>query len=251
MSDITRADVCVVACAEAFRGDGEILASPMGTIPMIAARLAKLTFEPDLVMTDGVAALRADVDAVGGSRPVVVEGTMPYRRIFDWVWWGRRHVMMGASQIDAFGNQNISAVGDWNRPKVQLLGARGAPGNTICHPTSYWVAKQTNRVFVPKVDFVSGVGYDRAAELGDSGRFIDIRRVVTDLAVFDFATPDRRMRLASLHPGITVDDVKAATGFELTIADDVPTTRMPTEEELRLIREVIDPKGLRLREVPA
>ena len=90
MSEATRAEVCVVACAEAFRGDGEILASAMGVIPALGARLARATFEPDLVMTDGVASL---VDASGR-----VEGTMTYAEVFDTLWWGKRHVMMGASQ---------------------------------------------------------------------------------------------------------------------------------------------------------
>ncbi|MCB9531546.1 MAG: CoA-transferase [Myxococcales bacterium] len=221
----------------------------MGTVPAIGARLAKLTFEPDLLLTDGVATLRADVDAVGSSTPPVIEGTMPYRRIFDLVWWGRRHVMMGASQIDRFGNQNISAVGDWKQPKVQLLGARGAPGNTICHTTSYWVAKHNRRVFVERVDFVSGVGYDRAAELGAGARFHEIRRVVTDLCVLDFQTETRSARLVSVHPGVTVDDVVAATGFALEIPASVPETATPGDEALRLIREVIDPTAQRDREV--
>ena len=251
MSEITRADVCVIACAEAFRGDGEIMASPMGTIPAIGARLARATFEPDLVLTDGVSAIIRGDHAVGTTQGrEFVEGWMPYRFVFDTLWWGRRHVMMGASQIDRFGNQNISCVGPFERPKVQLLGVRGAPGNTICHTTSYWVSNHNPRVFVEQVDMVSGVGYDRAAALGEaSSRFHEIRVVVTNLGVFDFATPDRRMRIRSLHPGVTVDEVQAQTGFELVVPDDVPTSRVPTDEELRLIRELIDPRSFRLKEV--
>jgi acyl CoA:acetate/3-ketoacid CoA transferase beta subunit len=235
MADFTRADVCVVACAEAWRGDGEIVASPMGTIPRIGALLARRTFEPDLLITDGEACL---VDADGA-----VEGWLPFRAVFDVVAWGRRHVMMGASQIDAYGNQNISAIGSWSQPKVQLLGSRGAPGNTVNHATSYWVPNHSPRVFVEQVDFVSGVGWNRGCH--------EIRRVVTNLAVLDFATADRRMRLASVHPGVSPDEVVAATGFELTIDGDVPHTRGPTDEELHLIRDVLDQPGLRLQEVAA
>jgi acyl CoA:acetate/3-ketoacid CoA transferase beta subunit len=94
---------------------------------------------------------------------------------------------------------------------------------------------------------VCGVGYDRAA----GARYHRIPRVVSDLGVFDFATPDHSMRLASLHPGVTVDQVGEATGFELTVPDEVPATREPTDEELRLIREVVDPAGARAREVAA
>ena len=174
---------------------------------------------------------------------------MPYRRVFDVVWSGRRHVMMGASQIDRFGNQNISCVGPHARPKAQLVGMRGAPGNTVNHPTSYWIPGHSTRVFVPKVDMVCGVGYDRAATLGRAGRFHGLRRVVTNLAVLDFDTPDHAMRLVSCHPGVTVDDVVKATGFPLVIPEHVPATRAPSAEELRLLRDVIDPQGTAAREL--
>jgi acyl CoA:acetate/3-ketoacid CoA transferase beta subunit len=242
MTAVTRAEYCVIACAEAWRGAGEILASPMGLIPSVGARLARLTFAPDLLLTDGEAMLvRPD------GTP---EGWLPYRRHLTLVTGGRRHVMMGASQIDRYGNQNISCIGDWARPRRQLLGVRGAPVNTLNNPTSYWIPRHSRRVFVEKVDMVCGVGYDRVAEHAVTGRFHRIPRVVSDLGVFDFATPDHSMRLASLHPGVTVEQVEEATGFGLTVPEDVPPTREPAPEELRLIREVLDPKGAREREVP-
>ncbi|WP_328909604.1 CoA-transferase [Streptomyces sp. NBC_00234] len=239
---VTRAEYCVIACAEAWRDNGEVLASPMGLIPSVGARLARRTFSPGLLLTDGEALI------VGPDG--TTEGWLPYRQHLAMVTGGRRHVMMGASQIDRFGNQNISCIGDWNRPARQLLGVRGAPVNTLNNPVSYWVPKHSLRVFVERVDMISGVGYDSAAAAGPSAaRYHRIPRVVTDLGVFDFATPDHSMRLASLHPGVTVEQVRAATGFTLTIADEVPDTREPTDEELRLIREVIDPAGTRDREV--
>lgn len=252
MTDATLDEVCVVACAEAFRGDGEILASAVvGTIPALGARLAKSTFAPDLVLSDGFATLVANVLPIGPSDATkLVEGWMPFRSVFDVVWSGRRHVMMGASQLDRFGNQNIACIGDYRRPKAQLLGVRGAPGNTINHATSYWIPNHGPRVFVPKVDVVSGIGYDRAAALGRAARFHEIRRVVTNLAVLDFETPDRSMRLRSVHPGVAVEKVIAETGFALAIPDRVETTRTPTADELRLLRDVLDPMGLRTRELP-
>jgi acyl CoA:acetate/3-ketoacid CoA transferase beta subunit len=251
VSEVTRAEVCVVAVAECFRGDGELLANPIGTIPMIGGRLARASFEPGLAMTDGEAALILDDAVAPAPSDRVVEHFNPYRHMFDWVWNGRRHVMMGATQVDRYGNQNIAAIGDYANPKVQLLGYRGAPGNTINDTTSYWVPAHTPAVVCERVDTVCGIGYDRAAELGDAGRFHEIRRVVTNLCVLDFETPDHRMRLRSVHPGVTVDDVVAATGFELVVPDEVPESRLPSEDELRLVREVIDPTGAREREVPS
>jgi len=233
MSEVSRAEYCVIACAEAWRGNGEVLAGPMGLIPSIGARLARLTFSPDLLLTDGEAMLvRPD------GTP---EGWLPYRQHLALVSGGRRHVMMGASQIDRFGNQNISCIGDWSRPSRQLLGVRGAPGNTVNHTTSYWVPRHAPRVFVPRVDMVSGVGHDRGA--------IEIRVVVTNLAVLDFATPDRSMRLRSVHPGVSVAEVEAATGFPLTIPVDVPQTRQPTAAEMAAMAERLDPDGLREKEI--
>ncbi|MFF4215116.1 CoA-transferase subunit beta [Streptomyces nondiastaticus] len=244
-----RAEVCVVACAEAWRGNGEVLAAPMGVVPAIGARLARLTFAPDLLLTDGEALLVADVPALG-AKARAVEGWLPYRRHLALVAGGRRHVMMGAAQLDRYGNQNISCIGDWRRPARQLLGVRGAPANTLNNPTSYWIPRHSPRVLVEKVDMVSGVGYDRAAAAGPSAtRFHRIPRVVTDLAVLDFETPGRTMRVRSLHPGVTAAELRAATGFPLEVPRDVPRTRLPSAEELRLIREVIDPDGLRAREV--
>ena len=223
----------MVACAEAWRGDGAILASPMGLIPSLGARLARLTFAPDLLLTDGEAYL---IDADGQ-----VEGWLPYAKVFTMLAAGRRHVMMGAAQIDRYGNQNISCIGDWKRPKAQLLGVRGAPGNTVNHPVSYWIPRHSPRVFTSGVDMVCGVGYDRGA--------YELRVVVTNLAVLDFGTAERTMRLRSVHPGVEVGDVLAATGFPLVIPDEVPVTRPPTATELDLIRTRLDPGGAREREL--
>ena len=252
MSDgATLDEYCVIACAEAWRGDGEVLASAFGTIPTIGARLAKATFEPGLITSDGESYLVANPLPLGAtSDEKVVEGYLPFRAVFDLVWSGRRHAMLGASQLDRFGNSNISCIGEWSRPKVQLIGVRGGPGNTINHPVSYWVPDHNRRVFVQDVDMVSGVGHKRAREARVVQRH-DIRRVVTNRGVLDFEARTGTMRVASLHPGTSVDDVVAATGFELIVPDEVPETRAPTDEELHLIRDVLDPGGWRKREVRA
>jgi acyl CoA:acetate/3-ketoacid CoA transferase beta subunit len=167
------------------------------------------------------------------------------------VAYGKRHVMMGATQVDRQGNQNISAIGDFAQPKRQLLGSRGAPGNTVNNRTSYWVPKHNTRVFVEDVDIVSGVGPARAKAAGPgASRYNDIHRIVTNLAVLDVKGDGDTVRLLSVHPGVTVDEVVEATGFTLDLPADVPTTREPSLEELVIIREVLDPRGLRFREVP-
>jgi acyl CoA:acetate/3-ketoacid CoA transferase beta subunit len=241
----------VIGVAECFRGDGEIMANPIGTIPAIGGRVARESFEPDLVMTDGEALLVANSVPVSGAAPdKIIEAWNPYRSMFDVVWSGRRHVMMGASQMDRFGNQNFAFIGDPKQPKVQLLGMRGAPGNTVQNVTSYWIPAHSPKVFVEQVSVVSGVGYDRAAELGDWVReHHELRHVVTNLGVLDFGGPDHALRLRSVHPGVTVDDVVNANGFDLVVDGDVPETRAPTDAEMEII-ERLDPKGVRKAEVP-
>ncbi|MEV0073593.1 CoA-transferase [Amycolatopsis sp. NPDC050768] len=239
MTDVTRAEYAVIACAELFRGDGEIVVSPMGFVPALGAELARLTFEPDLLLTDGEASL---VTADG-----VVEGWQPFRKVLDTVVpHGKRHVVMGANQIDREGNQNISAIGSHAKPAKQLLGVRGGPGNTVNHRTSYWVPRHSRRVFVDRVDVVSGVGYARAASLP----YHDVYRVVTNLGLLDFGGADHAPRLLSVHPGVSVEDATAATSFPLDTSG-TGQTRAPGDDELRLIREVLDPKFLRDKEVPS
>ena len=246
----TRADVCAAAVADAFADDGEIFASPMGTMPMLGVRLARLTSNPDLVISDGESLFLAGTPPLF-ARADVVEGWIPFRKVFDVVAHGKRHVMMGATQVDRDGNQNISAIGPFDKPLRQLLGSRGAPGNTVNNRTSYWVPKHSTRVFVEAVDIVSGVGPKRAAEAGPAAaRFNDIHRIVTDLAVLDVNGPDRTVRLLSVHPGVTVEQVQEQTGFDLGDVSHVSVTREPTAEELVLIDQVLDPKGLRFKEVP-
>ncbi|WP_459549021.1 CoA-transferase subunit beta [Nocardia sp. X0981] len=245
---ITRAEVCAVACAEIFRDAGEIFASPMTPMAQLGARLAKLTFAPDLLLSDGEALFLAETPPLGGRAPI--EGWIPFRKVFDVLASGRRHVVMGANQIDRFGNQNLSAFGPLQQPTRQMFGVRGAPGNTINHPTSYWVGRHSKRVFGEQVDIVAGVGYDKIDPGNPAFRFHHIHRVVSNLGVFDFNGPGHTMRALGLHPGVTADEVAENTSFEIAELDTAGTTRLPTAEELRLIREVLDPKKIREKEVP-
>lgn len=251
--DVTRSEYCAVAIADCFADDGEVMGSPMGLLPSLGARLAKLTSNPLLVLTDGEARILQGAPPLGVTEDVV-EGWMPFRTVLETVVpHGKRHVMMGATQIDREGNQNISAIGKWARPRRQLLGVRGAPGNTVNNKTSYWVPKHSSRVFLAHVDVVSGVGRTRAEAAGPAAtRFHQVHRVVSNLGVFDFGGPGHTMRFVSVHPGVSVEDVQEASSFEIALPDgEVPQTRVPSPGELMLIREMLDPRGLREREVPS
>ncbi|GAA4737710.1 CoA-transferase [Gordonia alkaliphila] len=248
-TDATLAEYCVTACADIFTGAGEIMASPMATMPLLGARLARLTNEQDLLITDGNALILADTPAIGKVGPV--EGWMPFRKVFDVVASGRRHVVMGANQIDRYGNQNLSAFGPLQQPTRQMFGLRGAPGNTINHATSYWVPKHSTRVFTETVDIVCGVGFDKVDPANPAYDDLNIHRVVTNLGVFDFGGPDHTMRALSLHPGVTPAQVAENTGFPVADLDTAPVTAAPTAEQLKLIREDLDPRSFRDREVRA
>ena len=247
-TDATLAEYCVTACADIFTGAGEIMASPMATMPLLGARLARLTNEQDLLITDGNALILADTPAIGKVGPV--EGWMPFRKVFDVVASGRRHVVMGANQIDRFGNQNLSAFGPVQQPTRQMFGVRGAPGNTINHITSYFVGNHTKRVFCESVDIVSGVGWDKVDPDNPAYRFLNVHQVVSNLGVFDFAGPDHSMRAVSLHPGVTPEQVVENTSFEVAGLEQAGVTRAPSYAELDLIA-TLDPKSLRSKEVRA
>jgi acyl CoA:acetate/3-ketoacid CoA transferase beta subunit len=156
---------------------------------------------------------------------------------------------MGANQIDRYGNQNLSAFGPLQHPTRQMFGVRGAPGNTINHATSYWVGNHSKRVFGDSVDIVSGIGWDKVDSDNPAYRFVNVFRVVTNLGVFDFNGPDHQMRAVSLHPGVEPEEVAENTSFEVHGLGEAETSRLPSGKEQKLIQEVIDPKGLRDREV--
>lgn len=245
--NVTRAEVVATALSDLFQSEEEIMASPIGTLPAIGARLARLTHSPQLLLSDGEATLWADTPAV--DEPFAVpEGYLPYNSLFELMQNGKRHVVMGAAQIDQHGNQNLSAIGDRDQPKKQLLGARAAATNTVTHKVSYFVARHAPRVFVKKVDIITGVGVPKTS---GAKTFHNLGQVITDLGVFDFSGPGQTMAIKSLHPGVTVAEAQQATSFELYTSGDCKVTRLPTEFELKLIRERIDPRNLREREVSA
>ena len=135
---ISLSEICITAASKAWKDDGELLATGIGLIPRIAAGLAKLTCNPDLMMTDGETFLISKPLPMGkrDASEDLIEGYMSYSRVFENLWGGQRHAMVTPTQIDSFGQTNISCIGDHSNPKVQLLGVRGFPGNFISHRNS-------------------------------------------------------------------------------------------------------------------
>lgn len=254
MSDVTAvatlAELCILACSEAFRTPGEQIATGIGPVPRLGAGLAKLTHSPGLMMTDGEAYLVEQPVPLGprGDYRPKFAGHLPFSRFFDSAVWtgGRRHAMVTPTQVDRFGQTNLSRLGGTHeQPKTQMLGVRGIPGNSIYHPNSMFIPAHSQRVFVAgEVDMVSSAGYNPAKRIaGGNYSGIDLRRIVTDVCVMDFGGPDHAVRVISLHPGVTFAQVQDQTGFALidAVAGETP---LPGAEELAIIAR-LDPHGLR------
>ena len=249
-AEFSLVDRIICAAAQSWKDDGEVLATGIGIVPRLAASLCMLSINRDLMMTDSEAWLVREPVPVGprnGYQPKR-ETWMGFSRIFDNVWGGKRHAMVGPTQVDRFGQANISMVGsDYARPKSMMLGVRGFPGNSINHANSFFVPNHSPKVFVAgEVDMVASVGYNPARlERGWSlEETTDIRFIFTNLCVMDFGGPEHQVRLVSLHPGVTVEQVQAATGFALHFPADVPLTADPTPAQLALLNQ-LDPSHLR------
>ena len=166
---------------------------------------------------------------------------------------GRRYNTFAfrGAQMDAYGNVNNTTIGPYAAPKVRLPGGGGMADLGCMIPLIYlWSTTHDPRTFVERLDFRSGIGWgdggDHRERLGLPG---GPQLCVTNMCVFDFEPESKRMRIRSVHPGVTADEVEAATGFELVVpAGEVPETRSPTADELRILREQVDPTGARLRE---
>lgn len=249
MSDFSLVDRIICAASNAWLNDGEVLATGIGVVPRLAASMSMLSSNPNLMMTDSEAWLVSEPVPVGprGIYQPKREAWMGFTRIFDNVWSGKRHAMVGPTQVDRFGQANISMVGsDYQKPKSMMLGVRGFPGNSISHANSFFVPNHSTKVFVSgEVDMVASVGYNPARlARGWSLADVDVRFVFTNLAIIDFGGPARQARLCAVHPGVTPAQVQEATGFELHMPEHVPETEAPTAEQMALLNR-LDPHNLR------
>lgn len=222
-------------------------------IPMLAAMLAAKTTAPNLVPIFEFGGMGAQLEelprAVGEAR--TFHRALHASGICDIMETAQRgfvdYGFLGGAQIDPYGNLNSIVIGDHAHPKARLPGSGG--GNDVgshCWRTIAIMQHQKRR-FVPQVDFITTPGYltgPGAREEAGLPRGTGPAYVVSTLALMDFDPDSKRMRLKSLHPGVSVDDVIANTGFELLIPAHIEQTPPPSAEELRLLREEIDPEGL-------
>ncbi len=222
-------------------------------LPMIASMLAQRTNAPKMLII-------FEAGGVGPQVPVLPISVGDSRTFHRAVAASSMHDVMSAAQagyidygflgaaaMDVYGNINTTVIGDWARPKARLPGSGGANDiGSFCWRTMYIMRGQSKRTFMNKLDFVTTPGYlggpgqREAAGLPAGG---GPYRVITQLGVYGFDETTKRLKLLSLHPGVTVDEVQANSEFEILVPEDISVTSPPTGEERRVLHE-IDPTGL-------
>lgn len=245
--DYTPSEMMIVASARQLAGE-RVCFVGIGP-PNIACNLAKRTVSPGLELVYeagafGAAPLRLPL-SIGD--PSLATGAVSVTSMFDiFAYYLQRGLIdvafLGASQIDRYGNINTTVIGDYARPKVRLPGSGGACEISINARKTFVIMPQSKRSFVDKVDFVTSPGHlggRRPKEWLGAGPAV----VVTGLGVYRFG-PEGVMYLASLHPGVTLEEVRDNTAWDVTVADDLEETPPPSPEELKLVREELDPEGI-------
>jgi glutaconate CoA-transferase, subunit B len=246
----------MVACASRVLEDGRTVAVGTG-VPCAAAMLAQKTHAPNLVIcfeAGGVAPRLPTMPiSVGDSR--TTHKAVMATSMADVMQFCQRgmidYTFLSGAQIDPYGNLNSTHIGGtYAKPKVRLPGSGGANDlASFCWRTLI-IMRHDSKKFVEKLDFVTSPGYltgPGAREAAGLPRGTGPHRVITELAVLDFHPQTKRMRVLSLHPGTTMAQVVAATGFRLDDPDAVIETPAPTDEELRILRQEVDPAGYVLR----
>jgi len=254
-------ELMITVLADQFQNGDQACNGMASFLPVAAFMLARLTHAPELVWLASAAGLDPRPERIPASTleaPLWRDSVMyieQYGDFWNFVLNGRwiEKFCVGAAQLDQYGNANNSVIGsDYHAPKVRLPGNAGLGDmGSIGKQLYYWNSNHSPRTMVEKVDFISAAGFldggDARERLGLEG---GPQIVVSNLAVMDFHPVNKKMRLKSVHPGVTVEEVQNATGFELLMAEGlVPKTKPPTEAQVRLIREVIDPDEMRKREL--
>jgi glutaconate CoA-transferase subunit B len=216
-------------------------------LPSLAANLARLTHAPDLTLIYesgpiGAKPRTLPLSIGDGELAETADAVVSTPEIFRyWLQGGHIDVgFLGAAQVDRFGNINTTVIGPYERPKVRLPGAGGAPEIAGSARRVFVMLRQTARAFVPKVDFITSVGYldggDARARLGLTGA--GPVAIITDLCVLEPEPPTHEFVVASIHPGVTREQIVAATGWPVRFAAEARATDPPTEAELRALRDL-------------
>ena len=216
-------------------------------LPSIAANLARSLHAPGLVLvyesgTIGAKPTRLPLSIGDGELARTADLVVSVPEIFNyWLQPGRIDVgMLGAAQVDRFANLNTTVIGSYDRPKVRLPGAGGAPEIATACPRVIIVMRQSKRTFVNDLDYLTTVGFGDGAgarsRLGMPGA--GPRVMISDLGIFRPDPETFEMTLTSLHPGVNVADVRDATGWDLRVSGELVETLEPTDEELELLRRL-------------
>ncbi len=249
MTEYTNAELMVVAAARELTDDDTVLVG-IG-IPNLACNVAKRTHAPNLRMVyeSGTVGSNPSSPPLSIGDPNLVTGALAVQPMIEgfeyYLQAGRLDVgFLGGAQIDKYGNINSTVIGDYEDPIVRLPGSGGACEIAGHVDRTLVVTPHSERRFPEEVDFVTSPGYvggrEGRRELGLDG---GPEAIVTDLAVCRFDDTGE-LFVDSLHPGSTRAEVREKTGWEVAFADDLTETPTPTDEELRLIREELDPQGL-------
>ncbi len=250
MKPATFQELNVCEIARSFGEDDNFVISAASNSGIVGAVLAQELYAPKVSFymgAKGTGAILRDVRypfIVGKPPEGFIETLIDMDEVFEAVGRGKWCMIMQPVQLDKHGYMNLSLVGDINKPHRVFVGSRGVPDNTVNAPRIlYFVPSHNSKVFVEKVDFKSGVGHGEERKSGMVKYGAPVK-VLTNLCIMDFEEETGHMRLKSVHAGVTVDDVKENTGFDLIIPDNVPETPPPTDDEMRYIREIIDPTGI-------
>lgn len=251
MSDHTPSEMMIVAAARALAGIRTVFVG-VG-LPNIACNLARHTVSPnlELIYESGVYGAQPARLPLSIGDPTLVTGATSVMSMADlfglYLQRGLVEVaLLGGAQIDRYGNLNTTVIGSYGSPKVRLPGSGGACEIAINAQQVYMIMRLGNRSFVDKIDFMTSPGHltggDARAEMGYPGA--GPKLVITDKAILDFNNPEREMQVISLHPGITLEDVKANIGWDVRVADTLAETPPPTNDEMHLVRVDLDPQGI-------
>ncbi len=251
MRDYSPSEMMIVAAARALAGVRTVFVG-VG-LPNIACNLAQRTVAPELelIYESGVYGARPRRLPLSIGDPALVTGALSVCPIIDlfglYLQGGRVEVaFLGGAQIDRYGNLNTTVIGDYAHPKVRLPGSGGACEIAIHARQVFIIMRLSRRSFVERMDFLTSPGHLGGAgereRLGMPGRGPQV--VVTDKCVFRFDPATGEMVLVSIHPGFTLDDVRAEMGWEPRVSPDLRETEPPTAEELRLLREELDQQGI-------